>query len=220
MTRIAVLVDGDNLSADYADHILKLATVHGRIDVAQVYLNAARPSDWLSAPGYRAVHAGTGKNASDLLLGLDALELALSCGIEGFVIASSDGDFVHLAQRLRYHGHSVHGIGQTKAPMGFRRACSTFAVLPPLLTTKAGADAITEVDRNARALIQRNSRGGQGMRMADFGVQMSREFGARVSQMPERTWRAYLSARPALYSVGPKGPDAMVRFLPEGFALQ
>ena len=47
------------------------------------------------------MHAGTGKNASDLLLALDAVELALRGDVDHFVIASSDGDFSHLALRLR-----------------------------------------------------------------------------------------------------------------------
>ncbi|MEZ5723187.1 MAG: NYN domain-containing protein [Paracoccaceae bacterium] len=80
-------------------------------------------------PGIRFVHAGTGKNAADLLLSIDAVELALREGYEMFVIASSDGDFSHLAIRLRETGHLVVGCGVATAPARFRTACSRFVEL-------------------------------------------------------------------------------------------
>ena len=113
---VSVLVDGDNISGKHARQILSVAAQHGELQVVRVYSDAQRNSDWHDAAGYRMQHAGTGKNAADLLLALDAMELLLSRDMRCFVIASSDGDFTHLATRLREHGATVVGIGEAKAP--------------------------------------------------------------------------------------------------------
>ena len=151
--RTAVLVDGDNLSAKHSGRILSEAGKLGRIDVARVYAAANRPSDWLTTPGYRLMFAGAGKNAADLLLSMDAIELALVGGIEAFAIATSDRDYTHLAHRLRERGLVVLGFGEPKSPEDFRLSCSEFL---PLTSGKTGPEpAVTSSP--ARTLTVRNS---------------------------------------------------------------
>ena len=72
-----------------------------------------------------------GKNAADLALAIDAIDLFHTGGIEGFCLVSSDSDFSHLALRLREHGVMVIGYGERKAPASFRRACDRFIELVP-----------------------------------------------------------------------------------------
>jgi uncharacterized protein (TIGR00288 family) len=219
--RVSVLVDGDNISGKHAGRILSVAARQGDLTVVRVYADAQRPSEWHGAIGYRLLHAGTGKNAADILLALDAMELLLSGDICCFVIASSDGDFAHLATRLREHGARVIGIGEEKAPHSFRACCSDFVEIG---TTSAirlvapSATGVTELDRQIRGMIATHSKKAEGMRMAELGPKMHSQHGVRISTQPERSWRAYLAARPALYDLDPRGPDAMVRFRPEGFA--
>ncbi|KMK68527.1 NYN domain-containing protein [Puniceibacterium sp. IMCC21224] len=126
IARVAALIDGDNVSPAYADRIMVRANTLGRVDIARVYMNANRNSDWLSAPGFRLVHSGTGKNATDVLLCIGTMELALVVGIDKFILAASDGDYKHLATRLRERGHHVLGMGESKTPEPFRAACSAF----------------------------------------------------------------------------------------------
>ena len=99
--RIAVLVDGDNINAAHAGEILSRAGKLGRVDVARVYAGLNASCEWLKTPGFRLFHAGAGKNAADILLCIDAMELALTGELSTFVIATSDGDFSHLALRQR-----------------------------------------------------------------------------------------------------------------------
>ncbi len=221
--RIAVLVDGDNVSARHSAQVLCEAGKMGRVDVARVYAAANRPSDWLTMPGYRLLHAGTGKNGADLLLSIDAMELALLGGVEIFVIATSDGDFTHLAQRLRERGLHVLGLGEGKAPEGFRLACTEFRVLRPVekcvnSTATVTARQFSEFDQKIRSMIAQHSKHSLGMRIADLAPKMHVAHKTRISTYPERNWRAYLSARPVLFEIDPRGPEAMVRFRPEGFA--
>jgi len=56
------------------------------------------------------------------------------------------------------------------------------------------------------------------MRIMDLARNMHIQHGVKISTYPEKTWRAYLAARPDLYELDPRGPEAMVRFLPQGFA--
>lgn len=207
---VAVLVDGDNISGK-----------HGDPYVVRAYLDAKLASDWHASIGYRLVHAGSGKNAADILLALDAMELILSRGMRCFIIATSDGDFTHLALRLREHGAKVIGIGEAKAPQCFRATCSHFVevgtpmALKLVPRTSAG---VTEMEENIRAMIAAHSKKGAGMRITELGSKMHAQHGIRISSFPDKTWRSYLLARPALFDLDPRGPEAMVRFRPEGFS--
>ncbi|MFG6505919.1 NYN domain-containing protein [Sulfitobacter sp. Ks16] len=59
------------------------------------------PSGRHGAIGYRVLRGETGKNAADILVALDALELVLSKDIRCFVIACFDGGFTQLTARLQ-----------------------------------------------------------------------------------------------------------------------
>jgi len=208
----ALLIDGDNISPSHADRILDLSPAPG---VARVYTDAGKPSGWHAVPQLEIIHAGQGKNAADILLALDALELALTHGQTAFTLVTSDGDFTHLARRLRARGCSVTGVGEAKAPVTFRAACTRFRELaqsaPP-----SGQKALT-LDQRIRAMIAKHSRAGRGMPVSLLSVEMKRAYDFKISGQPERTWRAYLSARPHLFELDPRGPEAHVRFLPAGF---
>lgn len=214
--RVAVLVDGDNISARHADTIMEEAGKLGTVTVARVYAAANQTSEWVNAHGYRFMHAGTGKNASDLLLSIDAMEFMYSDGYGNFVIASSDGDFTHLAQRLRERGAHVLGLGEEKASEAYRRSCSRFGQLPSLRTEKPKkpqepAVQISQRDKNIMDMIRSNGINGGGMPIAMLGPRMHSQHGVKISSLPEKTWRNYLASRPALFDIDPRGPNAMVR---------
>lgn len=219
--RIAVLVDGDNVSSKHSAQIISEAEKLGRIDVARVYTATNPSSDWLMTPGYRLMHAGVGKNAADLLLSIDAMELALVGGIDAFVVATSDRDFTHLAQRLRERGLYVLGLGEQKAPEDFRLSCTEFHLLTKKKNSQhsvAKASGVSELDQKIRCMIAQYSTGGRGIRISELAPKMHAAHGTRISAYPERNWRTYLSARPTLYEIDPRGPEAMVRFRPRGFS--
>lgn len=216
---VAVLVDGDNVRASYAGEVLAQAKRLGRVDIARVYTDASHTQDWLKIPGYRLIHAGTGKNASDLLLAIDAIEINLTLTIETFVIASSDSDFTHLAARLREHGRYVLGMGETKAPQNFRKACSNFATFKEASETPAKKKLVSgssDLDDKIIAMIAKHGNNGGGMQIALLGPKMHSVYGTRISTFEERTWRAYLAKRRELFELDPKGSDAMVRLGREG----
>lgn len=68
----------------------------------------------------------TGKNASDITLVIDAMDLLHSGRFDGFCLVSSDSDFTRLASRIREQGVDVFGFGEQKTPESFRQACNRF----------------------------------------------------------------------------------------------
>lgn len=128
--RVAIMVDGDNVSPAHAAWILQQGERLGQIVLARAYGDMTRDTGWHNAPAFHAVHSGTGKNTTDILIAIDAVEFALTDVFDVIVLASSVADFIHLAQRLHGFGIEVIGLGDAKAPASFRSACTVFTQLP------------------------------------------------------------------------------------------
>jgi uncharacterized LabA/DUF88 family protein len=73
-----------------------------------------------------------GKNASDMAMVIDALELLYTDQPDAFGIVSSDADFTPLVMHLRAKGAAVYGFGARKTPEPFVNACSRFLFLDKL----------------------------------------------------------------------------------------
>jgi hypothetical protein len=74
--RVAVFVDGDNLSPDLAPEVRRHADELGTPFLRRVYCNATQLKGWEKRADFLVVHSGSGKNATDLLLAVDAMEIA------------------------------------------------------------------------------------------------------------------------------------------------
>ena len=73
-----------------------------------------------------------GKDATDMQLIIDAMDMLHEGHLHGFCIVSSDSDFTPLAQRIRNSGRLVYGFGKEQTPEAFRQACSRFIALENL----------------------------------------------------------------------------------------
>lgn len=134
-SRLALLVDGENMSSTHAANVLTIARKFGDPAIRRVYGKIEHIAGW-DQEGFRLVPTRPGKNAADLLLTVEAMTLALKDGVDTLVIATSDGDFVYLATQLRELSCTVIGIGLAKAPNAFRTCCSRFVPLSePAATT-------------------------------------------------------------------------------------
>ncbi len=146
--RLALLIDADNVRASFLPIIIREASALGTVTVKRVYghfasnaMNAWQPlvHDYALTP----VHippAATGKNATDMKLAIEAMDLLHRGQIEGFCIASSDSDFTTLASRIREDGVVVYGFGEQKATVAYVRSCDRFFYCDLLLKeeTKSG----------------------------------------------------------------------------------
>ncbi|MCP8884503.1 NYN domain-containing protein [Devosia sp. XJ19-1] len=131
---IAVFVDCDGISAADAERALKIVKQYGHIRLLRVYGNHAGRSvhAWaslVSRNNGEARHLPTlkpGKNANDIALSIDAVEVVLTGRIDIFAIVASDTDFVPLVRRLLQEGKTVLGFGQRSTPQALRSECSMF----------------------------------------------------------------------------------------------
>ncbi len=137
----AVLIDADNIPADHAEVILKEVTTFGEPALRRVYGDWSsgqlrKWTDKIKALGLVA-HQETantkGKNASDIGLVIDAMDILHTGRFDGFVLVSSDSDFTRLASRIREEGLDVIGIGEGKAPEALRNVCNRFVLIENLV---------------------------------------------------------------------------------------
>lgn len=117
VTRVALLIDADNLSGDVIGQaVAHLLRLYGAVHFRRAYASPQKViehSDLFRRLAIRPmVNVPTGKNSTDIALAVDAIDLAICERPDVVVIASSDSDYAPLAQRLREKGCTVLGIGQ------------------------------------------------------------------------------------------------------------
>jgi len=84
------------------------------------------------------------KNATDILMTIDAIDLLHTKRIDAFAFATSDSDFTPVVMRVLAEGIKVYGFGEKKTPKPFMAACSQFIFTEKLMPqTKGKADADT-----------------------------------------------------------------------------
>ncbi len=133
-TKLALLIDGDNLRADFLPIIMRESSTLGTVVIRRLYGHFASPSmqPWQKLMHEHAltpVHvlpASKGKNATDMKLAIDAIDMLHERDLDGFCIASSDSDFTALASRIRENGLKVYGFGEKKAAAPHVAACDRF----------------------------------------------------------------------------------------------
>lgn len=137
----AVLIDADNIPARYAQPILKEITTFGEPALRRVYgdWGAERLRPWteqvraLGLVAHQETANTKGKNASDIGLVIDAMDILHTGRFDGFVLVSSDSDFTALANRIREQGLDVIGIGEAKAPESLRNVCNRFVLIENII---------------------------------------------------------------------------------------
>lgn len=138
---VALLIDADNVSALPEKRIsLVLAKLEqlGVVSLRRAYGHWGKPClrGWSEVLHKYAISPiqqfdySAGKNATDIALTIDAMDLLHSGKYQGFCIVSCDSDFTPLAVRLRSQGLKVYGFGEYgKTAVSFREACTDFNYL-------------------------------------------------------------------------------------------
>jgi uncharacterized LabA/DUF88 family protein len=152
--RLAVLIDADNTSPRIAAGLFEEVARMGEASVRRIYgdFSSTRLKSWADLLNKFAIVPQqnfaytTGKNASDIALVIDAMDLLYSGRFDGFCLVSSDSDFTRLAARIREQGVDVFGFGAQKTPESFRQACRRFIYTENLLP-----EAPAPLDRRAPA---------------------------------------------------------------------
>jgi uncharacterized protein (TIGR00288 family) len=131
---IALLIDADNASPANIDAALTILGDLGTVNVRRIYGNWSKPGlkGWSKLMHRYALEPQQqfdltkGKNATDMKMTIDAMDLLYGGRVEGFGLMTSDSDFMPLAMRIRQNGTPVYGFGTARTPEAFREACTRF----------------------------------------------------------------------------------------------
>ncbi|WP_170588305.1 NYN domain-containing protein [Ruegeria arenilitoris] len=136
--RLAVLIDAENVPAKHVAEIFEEVATLGEAGLRRIYgdfsnstlqgWSAEKLAEYAIVPHQQFANT-TGKNAGDIALVIDAMDILHSARFGGFVLVSSDSDFTRLASRIREQGLSVFGIGEEKTPNAFKKACNRFILI-------------------------------------------------------------------------------------------
>lgn len=158
--RIALLIDADNAPASKIDVILAEVARHGAANVRRAYGNWKSPhlKQWegvLHSYAIRPIQQfaySSGKNASDMAMVIDAMDLLYARSLDAFAIVSSDADFTPLVMRILTDGLKVYGFGEKKTPEPFVNACSKFTYVERLGQPTAKPDESTPKPTDSKKL--------------------------------------------------------------------
>ncbi len=140
-SRIAVLVDCDNVQPAILGHALRFMAQFGRVVVRRGYGNSgtlgsnrwqAKLTELAFTPCLQYQYA-SGKNTADIALALDAMEMLFDEIVDTFCIVTSDSDFAHLCRKLRERGALVCIVGEEKTPSALRNASDHFSEWEPAM---------------------------------------------------------------------------------------
>ncbi len=134
---IAMLIDADNSPSKSIEDILTELARYGKVNIRRAYGNwtSSNLHGWQSVIHDHAIQPiqqydlVKGKNATDIALTIDAMDILYTKNADAFCIVTSDCDFTPLVTRILSDGKLVIGFGSRKTPSAFVNACSTFLYL-------------------------------------------------------------------------------------------
>lgn len=147
MKKLAVLIDADNASSGNVSTLFTEITKYGVASIKRAYGDWSKPhlkswQDILLTYAITPIHQFAytkGKDATDMQLIIDAMDLLYSNSLDGFCIVSSDSDYTPLASRIRTAGMVVYGFGRADTPQALQQVCNKFITLDSSRTDKANS---------------------------------------------------------------------------------
>ena len=132
--KLMLMIDGDNAEAKFLPQILTEVQKYGVIKTRRVYgdWSKAQLDSWKDILHIHALNPTQqfnytpGKNATDMALTVDAMDLICGGQVDGICIVSSDSDYTPLVTRIRSKGLFVMAIGRKNTPRAFVGACDVF----------------------------------------------------------------------------------------------
>ncbi len=151
--KIAILIDGDNISQKYASLIKEEADKYGDITLFKLYGSISSPTvkQWMAimpkygiSPVLQLSYANN-KSIADQALTIDAMDILYRNIVDIFFLVTSDSDFTKLVYRLKESGKLLIGMGESKTPEALAQACNEFKVLDVLYKAGAAKTKVPEI---------------------------------------------------------------------------
>lgn len=156
--RVALLIDAENISAQYADYILDEVSNYGVCSYKRIYGSWDRivQTKWESEINKSSlkpimlINNTKRKNASDSALIIDAMDILYRGNVDVFCIVSSDSDFTSLARRLIESGKGVIGMGESeKSTLALENSYDKFVYID-VLANEARLEAAEQARQEAQ----------------------------------------------------------------------
>jgi len=142
--RIALFIDCDNISYRAIEGIINELSKYGIVNIRQAYGNWTKDNlkNWedklleFAIKPIQQFDYSRNKNATDILMTIDAIDLLHTKDIDAFAFATSDSDFTPVVMRVQAEGIKVFGFGEKKTPKPFMAACSQFIFTEKLMLAR------------------------------------------------------------------------------------
>jgi len=152
---IALFIDSDNISYHAIEGILSELSKYGIVNIRQAYGNWTKDNlkNWESILLEYAIKPiqqfdyTKNKNATDILMTIDAIDMLHTKKIDAFAFATSDSDFTPVVMRVQAEGIKVFGFGEKKTPKPFMAACSQFIFTEKLMKRAGDKESEQEVSK-------------------------------------------------------------------------
>ncbi|MGC9350950.1 MAG: NYN domain-containing protein [Sulfurovum sp.] len=152
---IALFIDSDNISHRALDGIINELSKYGVVNIRQAYGNWTKDNlkNWeeklleLAIKPIQQFDYSKHKNATDILMTIDAIDLLHTKEIDAFAFATSDSDFTPVVMRVQAEGIKVYGFGEKKTPKPFMAACSQFIFTENLMSNDTHSKSPTPEEK-------------------------------------------------------------------------
>jgi len=139
---ISILIDCDNVSYKYAEDIFNDISKYGTVNIRRAYGNWKdkkligweRLLQQYNIQPIQQFSYTQGKNATDIAMIIDIMDLLYTKELKGVALVTSDSDFTPIVTRILANGLTVYGYGEEKTPSAFTNACSQFIYVENLST--------------------------------------------------------------------------------------
>ncbi|HHD81258.1 MAG TPA: NYN domain-containing protein [Campylobacterales bacterium] len=193
---IALFIDSDNISHRALEGIINELTKYGVVNIRQAYGNWTKDNlkNWeeklleFAIKPIQQFDYSKNKNATDILMTIDAMDMLHTKQIDAFAFATSDSDFTPVVMRVQQEGIKVYGFGEKKTPKAFMAACSQFIFTENIMenSTTPNIDTINQTKKQSKDLksdkwllnILKNA---QSQTMDEFGWSNLADMGTYIS---------------------------------------
>jgi hypothetical protein len=203
---VALLIDADNAPLGSLDQVFAALAEQGDLTIRRAYGNWFKSAlrTWdpeLNRRGIRPVQQSDpvkGKNATDLALVIDAVDLHHTIKPDVYALVSSDSDYAPLAHFLRERGATVIGFGRPNTAGSFRVACSSFVTVPgaPAGEPKPKPTAQPPLSEQLSGAIAKNADKQGWARVSAVANHMRQNHGQAAKDHGKATWTKVLRSLP------------------------
>lgn len=154
--KIALLIDCDNISFKSINSVLKELEQYGEVIIKRAYGNWRSESlkNWLgkltelSIKPIHQIDYTKGKNATDMAIVIDAMDLLHLKKVHAFALVTSDSDFTPLTMKMMEEDFKVYCFGNTQTPISLKNSCSVFTDIQSLSYDRTEEIKDTKLDKN------------------------------------------------------------------------